>query len=260
MAKVGCFWVTVLMHAELVWTKATTGRPAQWETAGLRWLAAAGGARIVQVLELAADRLELEELTDAAPSRVAAEDFGRALAATHVAGASAYGVGPDGWDGDGYQGPNEQLLPLSLQPCDTWGQMYAELRIRPLMKRSRELQQPELEQLCERLVAGGFDTDDSPARLHGDLWAGNVMWTPDGVVLIDPSAHAGHRESDLAALALFGCPQLERIVAAYDECAPLADGWRDRVALHQLHMVAMHAVIFGGGYAGQAIQIARRYI
>ena len=32
------------------------------------------------------------------------------------------------------------------------------------------------------------------------------MWTPDGVVLIDPAAHGGHRETDLAMLALFGCP------------------------------------------------------
>ncbi|MEO8749514.1 MAG: fructosamine kinase family protein [Allobranchiibius sp.] len=249
-----------------MWRKATTGRPAAWEVAGLEWLADAKGARIVRVLERDATGLAgfgwlgLAELTSSPPSRAAAEDFGRALAATHAAGAPAHGVGPDGWGGDGYQGPNEHLLPLLLRPCQRWGQMYAELRIRPLMHRSRGLQGPELEALCDRLTAGEFDTDDAPARIHGDLWSGNVMWTPDGVVLIDPSAHGGHRESDLAALGLFGCPQLERILAAYDECAPLADGWRDRVALHQLQMVAMHAVVFGGGYADQAIRIARQYL
>ena len=56
----------------------------------------------------------------------------------------------------------------------------------------------------ERCAAGDFDDDDPPARLHGDLWSGNVMWTPTGAVLIDLAAHGGHRETDLAMLALFG--------------------------------------------------------
>ena len=42
--------------------------------------------------------------------------------------------------------------------------------------------------------------------------------------LIDPAAHGGHRETDLAMLALFGAPFLDRILAAYDEVAPLAAG------------------------------------
>lgn len=117
-----------------------------------------------------------------------------------------------------------------------------------------------VEQLCERLREGNFDTDDAPARLHGDLWSGNVMWSPDGCVLIDPSAQVGHRETDLAALALFGCPYLDRILEGYEQTHPLADGWRERVPLHYLSMVLMHAVVFGGGYRGQVVDIARRYV
>jgi fructosamine-3-kinase len=99
-----------------------------------------------------------------------------------------------------------------------------------------------------------------PARLHGDLWAGNVVWTPEGAVLIDPAAHGGHREADLAMLALFGCPDLGRVLAGYDEVAPLVEGWRDRVALHQVHPLLLHAVLFGGAYAGQAVRAAARYL
>jgi hypothetical protein len=55
------------------------------------------------------------------------------------------------------------------------------------------------------------------------LWGGGCGW------LIDPAAHGGHRETDLVMLALFGAPWLDRIVAAYDEAFPLADGWRERV-------------------------------
>ena len=98
-----------------------------------------------------------------------------------------------------------------------------------------------------------------PARLHGDLWAGNVLWSASGPVLVDPAAHGGHRETDLAMLALFGLPHLDRVLAAYDEAWPLDDGWRDRVALHQLHPLLVHAALFGGGYGRQAVSAAAAY-
>jgi fructosamine-3-kinase len=58
-------------------------------------------------------------------------------------------------------------------------------------------------------------------------------------------------------LALFGAPHLDRIVAAYDEVAPLADGWRARVGLHQLHPLLVHAALFGASYRDQALAAAR---
>ena len=110
-----------------------------------------------------------------------------------------------------------------------------------------------LDRLADRVAAGAFDTGEPPARLHGDLWSGNVLWTADEAVLIDPAAHGGHREADLAMLALFGAPHLERVLAAYDEAAPLADGWRERVPLHQVHPLLLHAVLFGGSYGGAGV-------
>ncbi len=111
--------------------------------------------------------------------------------------------------------------------------------------------------MCERIgeLAGPAE---QPARLHGDLWSGNVLWGGDGHVwLIDPAAHGGHRETDLAMLHLFGCAHLDRIVAAYDEAAPLAEGWRARIPLHQLFPLLVHTVLFGGGYGAQAVASAR---
>lgn len=114
----------------------------------------------------------------------------------------------------------------------------------------------------ERVIAALPDLagpSEPPALLHGDLWAGNLHWSAAGpAYLIDPAVHGGHRETDLAMLALFGAPLLERILAAYDEAAPLAPGWRDRVALHQLHPVVVHAALFGGGYGRQAGALALR--
>jgi fructosamine-3-kinase len=97
------------------------------------------------------------------------------------------------------------------------------------------------------------------ARLHGDLWPGNLLWGADGRVwLVDPAAHGGHRETDLAQLALFGgAPHLDRILGAYQEAWPLSDGWRGRVPVHQLHLLLVHTALFGTSYAGAVVNAAR---
>lgn len=80
---------------------------------------------------------------------------------------------------------------------------------------------------------------------------------PRGVTPIDPAAHGGHRETDLALLALFGAPHLETVLAGYDEVHPSAPGRDGRVGLHQLHCLLVHALLFGGSYAARAFGIAR---
>ncbi|WP_256437944.1 fructosamine kinase family protein [Phycicoccus sp. DTK01] len=248
--------------------KTSTTAPAgyfAWEAAGLRWLAAARGAAVAEVLDDGPHHLELP-LLDAAPATPTdAEELGRGLATLHAAGAPAWGCAPEGWEGDGWLGPLSEPLPLVLGRWDTWGAFHAQARVLPLARLGRERGTFDddavalLERLAERLASGALDTPDEPARIHGDLWSGNVVWTRDGAVLIDPAAHGGHREGDLAMLALFGAPGLERLLAAYDEAAPLADGWRERVLLHQVHPLLLHAVLFGGGYVRQALDAARRY-
>ena len=153
---------------------------------------------------------------------------------------------------------------MPLEASESWGAFYAEQRIRHLLRigRSQGLWAEEtevFERVAERLESGEFDDDRPPARIHGDLWAGNVLWTRRGAVLIDPAAHGGHAETDLAMLLLFTAPHIARIIAAYDEAAPLADGWQERVGLHQLFPIMLHAVIFGGGYVMQSVETARKY-
>ncbi|GAA4404514.1 fructosamine kinase family protein [Fodinibacter luteus] len=236
-----------------------------WEASGLRWLARAGGAAVVEVLDVGDDHLDLVRLVEAPPAPAHADALGRALAVTHSAGATAYGSGPPGWAGDGWLGPLSEPLPLPLGTWDAWGPFLARARLAPLVRlgRDRGVLDPDavavLERLADTVAAGRFDTGEPPARLHGDLWSGNVVWTATGAVLVDPAAHGGHREADLAMLALFGCPYLERILASYDEAAPLADGWRDRVLLHQVHPLLLHAVLFGGGYPARTVRAARAY-
>lgn len=151
---------------------------------------------------------------------------------------------------DGYIGD----APLPLRTEATWGTFYARHRIRPYLHAARH---PVFEALCDRLKAGDFDDAAPPARIHGDLWSGNLLWTPTGAALIDPAAHGGHRITDLAMLALFGAPQLGRVLAAYAEASEhLPDRWRDLVPLQQVHPLLVHAVLFGGGYVAQAERAA----
>ncbi len=225
------------------------------EARGLRWLADAGGAPVPDVLAGDEECVIIRWVEQGKPTTEAAVGFGTELAATHAAGAPSYGLDRDGFIG---------RLPLANEPAPTWAEFYAERRIRPYLRMGLERgavsagQAATVESVLERLPE--LVPEEPPARLHGDLWNGNVLWGNDGRVwLVDPAAHGGHRETDLAMLALFGLPHLGRVTAAYAEASPLADGWQDRIGVHQLFPLLVHACHFGGGYAARAAETAAAF-
>ena len=224
--------------------------PVGTDSSGVR------GPRVPAVLGFDHQWLLIEVVPAGRPSVASAEEFGRELAALHLAGADAFGQAPPGGPVDAWIG----LAPMRNVTGRRWPEWYAEQRVLPYVRKAVDLgvlHEPRvIEDVCARIgdLAGPAEP---PARLHGDLWSGNVLWGADHVWLIDPAAHGGHRETDLAMLHLFGCAHLERIVAAYHERAPLAGGWRERIALHQLFPLLVHTVLFGGGYGAQAVAAAR---
>jgi fructosamine-3-kinase len=229
------------------------------EAAGLRWLAeatTAGGAHVPEVLGVDHECLIIRWVEPGKNSVDTAATLGRELAATHAAGAPTYGLDRDGFIG---------RLPLPNRPTDTWAEFYAVRRVLPYLKLARdrgavtEAQAATIEAIVPRIA--DLVPDEPPSRLHGDLWNGNVLWGLDGHAwLIDPASYGGHREVDLAMLALFGLPHLPRVLDAYDEAAPLAEGWQDRVALHQIFPLLVHACHFGGGYGERAADAAAKFV
>jgi fructosamine-3-kinase len=218
------------------------------EMRGLRWLREAGGVPVPDILGGDEDCLILRWIEPGRASPESAATFGRALATTHTAGAPEFGGPHDGFIG---------MLPLVNRSCASWGEFFVTRRILPYLKLARDRAAISSDQATViENVASKLDSMipvEKPSRLHGDLWNGNVLWGNDGQVwVVDPAAFGGHRESDLAMLALFGLPHLSRVLEAYEEMSPLEEGWQDRLKLHQLYPLLVHAAAFGGGFGARA--------
>jgi fructosamine-3-kinase len=238
------------------------------EASSLRWLAAADAVPVPEVLAVTEAALVISMIPPGHATPSAAFRFGTELARMHAAGSENFGAP---WRGFIASLPLDNTPAPPGQPAGAapsrpqgtqWPQWYANRRLLPYLRQA--LDSGALRPEDGRLVEAVMDRIDSlagpaepPSRIHGDCWAGNVLWSDDRGWLIDPAAHGGHRETDLAMLALFGAPHLDRILAGYNDTMPLAAGWRSRVPLHQLHPLLVHACLFGASYAEQVRSAAR---
>lgn len=213
------------------------------EADGLAWLRA-GPLAVPEVVAHGPRFLALAWLDVGAPGRDFDARLGRGLAALHDLGAPGFGH-----DRPSFLATIAQPIGHAADVIEDW----IEHRVRPVCRAATAAGRlPPVEPLLDRLRArrDRFGPPAPPARLHGDLWSGNVIAVAGVPVLIDPAVYGGHREVDLAMLALFG-GLAPACVDAYVEAAPLAPGWRERVALWQLYPLAVHARLFGGGYGAR---------
>ena len=228
------------------------------EAAYLRWLRE-GSQAVVEVLSLdcAENTLTIEHVDSVRPTVEAADVAGRELAAIHAMGAAAFGAPADGWDGPNFIGTREQ----ACIPTTRWATFYVEQRVLPFAEHAHRVGHLSsngldvVRQACDALLA---EDEDAPlARIHGDLWSGNLLWSSTGPRFIDPAAHGGHPLTDIAMLELFGAPHFNAIVDGYLAAGgELGGDWRRRIAVHQLHPLAVHAWTHGPSYGSALVRVA----
>lgn len=139
-----------------------------------------------------------------------------------------------------------------------WGDVFTDCWLGFQLRRARERRGFRLEReaallgRCREALAHA-----PPASLvHGDLWRGNVGFTPEGeAVVFDPAAHVADAETDLAMTRLFGGFH-PAFYEAYHAALPPREGHRLRSDIYALYHVLNHLNLFGGGYAAQAAATA----
>lgn len=221
------------------------------EAHGLEWLRV-GPLRIPKVLAIGHEFLALELLEPTTRTKAFDETLGRGLATLHQTHPDSFGLQRDNYIG---------RLPQSNRQHDDWVSFFREERLLAQIELASigGSLRHRFDQLFEKLpeLVGPAEP---PARLHGDLWGGNLHTDEEGEpCLIDPATYGGHREIDLAMMRLFGGFSA-RVFAAYNEAYPLAPGGEERVPLYQLYPLLVHVNLFGGGYLGAVERALDHYL
>jgi protein-ribulosamine 3-kinase len=167
--------------------------------------------------------------------------LGRMLARLHRATGERFGWASDNWIG---------LSPQANGWSDDWAAFFLEKRLQPQAARAGLLDDlPDL----AGILAGHRP---APSLLHGDLWSGNVGFTPQGPVMFDPAVYYGDREADLAMTELFGGfpPAFHD---AYSDCFPLSPGYEKRRMLYNLYHLLNHLNLFGAAWRPRVTQALR---
>jgi fructosamine-3-kinase len=247
---------------------ATQAAMLQAEADGLAALAAAGCIKSPLVagcwIDASLDLVVLAmEWLDIAPRSSAGfgEKFGRQLAALHTV-SQAEGNGRFGWRRDNWLGGTPQRNRWSERGgLSGWLDFFAQERLGAMAaKLSAAGGASALIDAIQRIkdALPQFFVDghvQRPSLIHGDLWSGNWGSLLDGSPAIyDPAVSISDAEAELAMMELFGAPPAG-FWPAYREVAPLGDGYAQRRKLYQLYHVLNHALLFGGGYARQAMTI-----
>lgn len=215
------------------------------EARGLAWLAEGESSlRVASPLAHGSDWLALEWIESHTPVQHYDVALGEGLAALHAASPPCIGLGESNWIGP---------LPQSNEAKADWSEFYGIERLLPMQRRAHDAGhlpkalERQLDRLIEELPSL-IGPEEAIARLHGDLWSGNILPDERGLpCLVDPACYGGHREVDLAMMKLFGGFG-QAVFDAYERAYPLSTGADTRVSLYQVYPLLVHVCLFGSGY------------
>ncbi|MBV1900670.1 MAG: fructosamine kinase family protein [Kordiimonadaceae bacterium] len=156
-------------------------------------------------------------------------------------------------------------LPQINTPASNWCDFFTENRLMAMAQSCMNVSRfdtrfmARIEKLAATLPNLLPATPES-SLLHGDLWAGNMLVDGDKAVgFIDPAISYGHREMDLAFMALMGGLD-PAFFDAYHAAYPLDAGFQEeRKALYQLWPLLVHLRLFGSGYQHQVESILEQF-
>lgn len=224
------------------------------EAEGLAALNTPDGPRVPEVFLWGANFLLLEDLAPSGRAQDYWSQLGGQLAALHTHTAAQFGFDHDNYIGSTPQ-PNNWM--------DDGFAFFAEQRLgfqarlavdRRLLSGSEAA---AVEAIASKLP--GLIPEQPASLLHGDLWGGNAISDSHGQpAIIDPAAHYGWAETELAMTALFGGFAAE-FYPAYESVRPLEAGYRERFPLYNLYHLLNHLNLFGTGYYSQVKGILGRY-
>lgn len=156
-------------------------------------------------------------------------------------------------------------LPQLNTPNDNWVSFFKQQRLLAMARSC--LNTGKIDQaLYARINEFSGKLDDLiPAEpkaslLHGDLWAGNMLFSDNNAVgFIDPAISYGHQEMDLAFIELMGGLD-KRFFEAYHHQTPIdPDFHKERKHIYQLWPLLVHVRLFGGGYVNDVANILTKF-
>ena len=216
-----------------VFVKLDASGPLRAELAGLRLLTERGGVRTPAAIGPGVIELDdgavllLEAVRTVPPDRDGWRDIGRTLARLHSVTGPRFGLEEQGWFGP---------FPQDNRPASdpSWATFYAERRLRPRLEAALAsghlpaMVGARVEALIDRVPALA-GPEVAPALLHGDAQRNNLLTTARGTVAIDPAAHFGHPEVDLALFDHFGPdPGIDDVLEGYREVRAIDPGFASR--------------------------------
>lgn len=152
-----------------------------------------------------------------------------------------------GFHYDNYVGSIEQSNAFS----EKWVDFYIRQRLLPLINaclKNHLLTNGDIKKFEQLFLKfPNILPEPTPSLIHGDLWHGNILFSSQGPLLIDPALYYSHHEVDIAMTLLFGGFN-EDFYNTYFAYFPKDNEWEERIAIYQLYPLLIHLHLFGKSY------------